>query len=185
MSMKNSADAYGLVTRANHWISGLLFIGLIALGIYMAGLPKSPGKFELYDIHKALGVILLGLVVIRLVWLKVSPNPAVIASKRSEEVLAHIVRGFLYLGLILMPLSGWMMSNAGGHEVEVFGWFTMPQIVPENETIGGIAKAVHAIAGQFILPAAILLHIAGAWKHHFVYKDATLTRMLGRKAPQK
>ncbi|MGC9386509.1 MAG: cytochrome b [Hydrogenovibrio sp.] len=184
MSVKNSSQTYGLVTRANHWITAVLFIGMIAFGIYMADLPKSPDKFELYDIHKSIGVIVLALVVLRLVWLKVSPNPPVIASKRSEEILAHSVRGILYLGLILMPLSGWVMSNAGGHEVAVFGWFTMPQIVPENETIGGIAKGVHAIAGQFILPLAILLHIAGAMKHHFVYKDATLKRMLGRDVPK-
>lgn len=185
MNVKNSAEAFGLVTRMNHWISALLFIGLIALGIYMADLPKAPSKFELYDIHKSLGVILLGLVMIRLVWLKLSPNPSVIANNRLEHILAHSVRGILYIGLIMMPVSGWVMSNSGGHEVAVFDWFTMPMIVPENEAINGVAKTVHSVLGAWILPLIIFVHFAAAMKHHFIMKDPTLARMTGLKAPTK
>ncbi|KUJ72514.1 cytochrome b [Thiomicrospira sp. WB1] len=176
----NNDSAYGLVTRANHWLSAILVIGLIGLGIYMTGLPDSPDKFELYDVHKALGIGVLGLIILRLIWLKLSPNPPILPAKRWEEVLAHSVRGLLYLSLLIMPFSGWAMSSAGGHEVSFFGLFTLPALVPESEAIGDVAKTVHAFVGNILFPALILLHIAGALKHHFIYKDNTLKRMLGR-----
>jgi len=181
MQLYNHATGYGWVTRFNHWLSAILVIGLIALGVYMTGLPDSPDKFELYDLHKAVGIGVLALILIRLLWLKISPNPKLLPAKRLEHILAHSVRGLLYLSLLAMPLSGWAMSSAGGHDVSFFGLWTLPPLVPENETLGTVAKTLHAVIGQFVFPALIGLHIAGALKHHFVYRDATLKRMLGKK----
>lgn len=180
MMLKNSAERFGIITRANHWLNALLIISVIALGMYMVDLPREPETFKLYNIHKSLGVLLLALIIWRLIWLKVSPNPALLPSKPWEHTLAHGVRGLLYLALIIAPVSGWMMSNAAGHGVNFFHLFTLPYIVPESETLSAIVKPIHVITGKIILPALILLHIAGALKHHFVYKDATLKRMLGR-----
>ena len=178
--LKNTASSYGLVSRANHWISAALFIALIALGIYMHELPKSPEKFELYDLHKSLGIGLFVLMMLRLIWLKISPNPEQISHTKFERILGHAVKGILYLAMILLPISGWIMSNSGGHEVAFFDFFVLPQIVGENETIHQISEAIHGTAGPLMI-IIVLLHIAGAFKHHFVYKDETLKRMLGKK----
>ncbi|HHT00585.1 MAG TPA: cytochrome b, partial [Thiomicrospira sp.] len=78
-----------------------------------------------------------------------------------------------------MPISGWIMSNSGGHDVSFFTLFTLPNIVGENETIHEIAEEIHGTAGTLLI-AIVLLHIAGALKHHIVYKDATLLRMMGK-----
>jgi cytochrome b561 len=180
MQIKNTETKFGVVTRANHWLSAILVIGMIALGIYMEGLPDAPSKFELYDLHKAIGIGILMLIVLRLIWLKISPNPPLLPMKRSEQILAHSVRGLLYLSLLIVPLSGWVMSNAAGHDVSFFNLFTLPQFVPESETLSGIAKGVHALVAKILLPLLIVLHVAGAIKHHVVYKDNTLNRMLGR-----
>ncbi|HHS99391.1 MAG TPA: cytochrome b [Thiomicrospira sp.] len=178
--LKNTSTSYGVVSRANHWISALLFIGLIALGMYMHELEKSPEKFELYDLHKSLGIGLFLLMMLRLIWLKISPNPEQISKNKFEHILGHAVKGILYLAMIMLPISGWVMSNSGGHEVAFFDFFVLPQIVGENETINAIAKAVHGTAGPLMI-LVVLLHVAGALKHHFVYKDDTLKRMLGKK----
>ncbi|MEA3404120.1 MAG: cytochrome b [Pseudomonadota bacterium] len=178
--LKNTPTSYGVVSRANHWISAFLFIGLIALGMYMHELEKSPEKFELYDLHKSLGIGLFLLMMLRLVWLKISPNPEQLSKNKFEHILGHAVKGILYLAMIMMPISGWVMSNSGGHEVAFFDFFVLPQIVGENETIHEIAKAIHGTAGPLMI-LVVLLHIAGALKHHFVYKDDTLKRMLGKK----
>lgn len=177
--LKNTDTTFGLVSRANHWLSAILFIALIALGIYMEGLPKSPDKYELYDLHKSLAVGLMALIVLRFIWLKLSPNPAQLSANKTEHILGHSVKGILYLALIIVPMSGWIMSNSGGHEVSFFGLFNLPQIVEESEAINEIAKTIHGLTPLIIL--VILLHVAGALKHHFVYKDNTLLRMLGRK----
>lgn len=180
MKLYNDANTYGLVSRANHWISAFLFIGLIALGIYMHELPKSPEKFELYDLHKSLGIGLFALMMLRLVWLKISPNPEQISRNRFEHILAHSVKGILYLAMIMLPISGWVMSNSGGHEVAFFNLFTLPYLVGENETVHEIAETIHGTMGPLMI-AIIALHIVGALKHHLVYKDDTLKRMLGKK----
>ncbi|WP_028486180.1 cytochrome b [Thiomicrorhabdus chilensis] len=180
MKLYNDTNAFGLVSRANHWISAFLFIGLIALGIYMHELPKSPEKFELYDLHKSLGIGLFVLMMLRLVWLKISPNPEQISHNRFEHILAHSVKGILYLAMIMMPISGWIMSNSGGHEVAFFNLFTLPNLVGENETVHEIAEGIHGTMGPLMI-LVIALHIAGALKHHLIYKDNTLKRMLGKK----
>lgn len=177
--LKNSELNYGLVTRANHWLSAFIFIGLIALGLYMSDLEKSPEKLELFDLHKSLGVGIFMLMMLRLVWLKVSPNPQQISKAKFEHILGHAVKGILYLAMIIMPISGWVLSNAAGHEVAFFNLFTLPNIVAENDSLHEFAEDFHGTTGQVMI-AVILLHIAGALKHHFVYKDATLLRMLGK-----
>lgn len=178
--LKNTANSYGLVSRANHWMSAFLFIGLIALGIYMHELPKSPEKFELYDLHKSLGIGLFMLMMLRLVWLKISPNPEQLSKNKFEHILGHAVKGLLYLAMILMPISGWIMSTTGGHDVSFFNLFTLPVLIGENEMVHEIAKGIHGLVGPLMI-LVVLLHIAGAMKHQFVYKDDTLKRMLGKK----
>jgi cytochrome b561 len=180
MQLKNTEHRYGLVTRANHWLNAVIMISVIALGIYMVDLPREPATFELYGLHKSLGVLLLALIIWRLIWLKRSPNPPLLPSKPWEHTLAHSVRGLLYLAMIIAPLSGWLMSNSAGHGVDFFGLFNLPTLVAENESLNAIVKPIHVITGKIVLPILILLHIGGALKHHFVYKDATLKRMLGR-----
>lgn len=180
MQFKNTNDRFGLTTRLNHWINAALVIGVIGLGIYMVDLPREPATFELYNIHKSLGVLLLALIIWRFIWLKLSPNPALLPSKPWEQKLAHSVRGLLYLALVIAPLSGWLMSNSGGHAVNFFHLFELPTLVSESEAINAVVKPIHVITGKILLPILILLHIAGAIKHHVIYKDATLKRMLGR-----
>jgi cytochrome b561 len=68
------------------------------------------------------------------------------------------------------------MSSAGGFPATFFGLFALPAILPKNETLFMITRTVHAFAAYGIL-ALLALHVAGALKHHFLDKDATLQRM--------
>lgn len=177
MSAMNTESAYGSISRLNHWITAALFIGLIALGLYMEGLPKGPAKGELIQIHKGLAIALMALVVFRFAWRFVSPGPAMVhTGKPLEQKLAVAVHALLFLGLVAMPLSGWIMSNAGGHPAGFFGLFNLPTLVDKSETIREISAAIHGLLGKAMI-AVIALHLAGALKHHFVYRDDTLRRM--------
>ena len=88
-----------------------------------------------------------------------------------------------------MPLSGFVMSATGGYGVSVFGLELVAfnpspsnpmEALPINESLAFIGHIMHSFGGQ-VLILAVLLHIAGALKHHFVDKDGTLQRMLGNK----
>jgi len=169
--------SYHFISKSFHWVVALMMVGLLAVGFYMSGLEGSPFKFGLYRWHKSFGIVVLGLAVLRLGWRFYQGVPEGVAThKRWETLLSKMTHVVLYLGIFAMPLSGWLMSSAGGYGVSVFGMFKMPDLIGENKALGGVFNQVHEILGMVIL-AAVILHLAGAAKHHFVDQDETMRRM--------
>lgn len=182
MALKNTPTSFGLVSRANHWISAFAFILAIGTAIYAVEfMEKGPDRSDLMQLHFSLGVSIFGLMILRMIWLKVSPNPQPIGTNRKEIVLSHIVKGFLYLAMLGLPITGYVMVSLNGGDINVFGQFILPNVfdVDKESTLRAVAKFVHVYVGFFIT-AIVALHIAGALKHHFVLKDNTLLRMLGK-----
>lgn len=166
-------------TIALHWITGVLFIGVIILGLYVEGLPRSPEKFELLGIHKSLGVIILAVALIRIIWrFKEGPITGVPEQNRALQILAKGVQHLLLLATLLMPISGIMMNTGGGRALEVFGL----EILAAGEKIewlGSLGHTIHVIAAKIII-ALIVLHVIGALKHQLVNRDHAIERMFGR-----
>ena len=178
MQWRNTSEHYGVVAKSFHWVIALLVIGLLGVGLYMESLDPSPLMFKLSFWHKSFGITVLALVAARLVWRFMNTHPHSLPTHAGwEKTLAKITHGLLYLALFAMPLSGWIMSSAKGFSVNVFGWFTLPDLVGESEQIGSIARSIHGYAG-YALIVLIGLHFAGAMKHHVIDKDSTLRRML-------
>jgi len=170
-------DTYNKLAKFFHWVIGLLFLGLLAVGFYMEALDRSAFKFELYGIHKALGITVLALAVLRIIWRFIRPAPGHIDTHKPwERALSKLVHFILYAGILAMPLSGWVMSSAGGHAVSFFGLFEVPPIVGENKDLGTLARQIHELAAYAML-GALALHFGGAAKHHIIDRDVTLTRM--------
>ncbi|MHA2716923.1 cytochrome b [Vibrio owensii] len=162
-----------------HWITGLAFIGVFALGLYMVDLPRSPEKFEWYGIHKSLGAIILVVALIRLVWrLKEGALPPASKMPAWQDKAAKAVHGILLLATLAMPISGIAMSAGGGRAVDIFGWVIIAE-GPETPWLQEIGSTIHHSAVE-ILIAVFVLHVAGAIKHQVVDKDGTISRMLGR-----
>lgn len=172
-------------TRLLHWAIALLMIGLLAVGWAMATFEL----YALYPLHKAIGVLALLLIVPRAVMrlLQGWPQPVGRYGALAHGV-ALLVHWLLLAGTVLMPLSGIVMSGAGGHGVSVFGWQLIAEnpdpanpgdVLPFNAAWAGLGHTVHELAG-YVLMAAVLLHVLGALKHHVVDRDRTLLRMLGR-----
>lgn len=180
MQIKNTDTSYGLISKSMHWIIGGLMIFLLYLGITMEAMPPSPDKWQAYGLHKALGILVLALVIARIIWKHIAGKmPPIETHKSWERMLSTAVHVLLYLGMIGLPLSGWVMSSAGGHPIHFFGLFEVPPIVGENKEIGDIAHSIHGLAGSAII-AAIALHFIGAAKHHILDKDSTVMRMVSK-----
>lgn len=177
--LHNTDQKFGIVSRANHWMSAIIVISLIAIGLFMTELDKGETRSTLYGLHKSLGVGIFLLVILRLIWLKISPNPLSLSDSELEQKMANIAKTILYLGMILLPLSGWIMSNSGGHSVNFFQLFSLPMIMSENEMVHEIAEEVHELLANLMM-VVIALHVLAAFKHHFMDKNATLIRMLGK-----
>lgn len=179
MSRQVTDGSYGAVARFLHWATALVVLFLLGLGLYMEGLDFSTTKLSLYGLHKSFGFLVLGLVVVRILWRAGHAAPAALPTHAPwERLLARVTHIFLYLGLLGMPLSGWLMSGAADFPHTFFNLFSMPDIVPgKNEALFGAMRTAHGLCGWALI-AAIALHAAGALKHHLLDRDATLRRML-------
>jgi cytochrome b561 len=82
--------------------------------------------------------------------------------------------------MILVPLSGYIMSNAGGYPMNFFGMGELPALIGKSKALGEIAHEAHEIMG-FAMLALIVLHVAGAMKHRMKDRNGEsdiLKRML-------
>lgn len=179
MCLKNTKDSYGLVAKIFHWPMALIILGLILVGLYMSSIAPSPEKLQMIYYHKSFGILILWLVGLRIIWRAFSTQPAAIENHRSwERLLAKLVHLFLYIAMIGMPLSGWLMSSAGEYPVPFFG-LEMPDLVSKDPDLGKLMYNVHEVLA-YMLIVVIGLHSLGALKHHFIDKDETLKRMAAR-----
>jgi cytochrome b561 len=189
--MRDSKQKLSAATVALHWTVAATIFGLWPLGYYMA----TTRKYSLWPLHQSTGDVLLVVILIRLAWRFKNgwPQPVSVYSL-VERSLARIVHWTLVVALVVMPLSGLVSTYAGGYDVTVFGWQILPdnpnhaivaadaihklKVTPRNGTLHDDLQVVHRVVA-WILATAVLLHIAGALKHHLVDKDGTLRRMLG------
>lgn len=173
---RNTDNQWGFVSRLLHWGMAIFIIGMLAGGLYMASLPNSPFKFALYDVHKAIGVLILLFLIFRFIWRLSQKVPTLLRLPQPQQFLAKISAPIMYLILFIMPLSGIVMSQAGGYPINVFGRFTLPQMIDKNPELGKMAVAIHQTTA-WILIAFIILHTLAAFYHQFCRKDYLLIRM--------
>jgi len=169
---------YTRTAIALHWLIALIVFGLFPLGFYMHDLPLSPYKLQLYSYHKWAGMTVLLLAVLRVLWrLTHRPPPFVPGLPRWQAFVAHVVHHGLYLLVLAVPVSGWMMSSALGFPVVWFGVLPLPDLVAKNKELGELLKLVHAVLNYGLL-LLVFAHITAALLHHMVDRDGTLARML-------
>ncbi len=174
----NSNDKYGFIAKTLHWVIAVFIIGLIVAGLYMTDMEAGDDKWALYNLHKLFGIIVLGLIIFRIIWKILNKGKPVMLDSYSkiERIMAASVHGMLYIMMLVMPLSGWLMSSFGGYSVMLFGIDVMLP-VEKDKDMGSIFSEIHHL-GWYVFVALLALHIVGALKHHFIDKDDTLKRML-------
>jgi cytochrome b561 len=155
---------------------------MLGLGLYMADLPKGPWKGELFDLHKSFGILVLMLGAVRIGWRLGNPWPGPVDTVPPwQRKLARVLHLLLLAMMLALPLSGWAMSSAGDHPVSFFGLFTLPPLLAVDKDLGKSLSEVHEVLAWTLL-ALLVLHVGAALRHHFIARDATLRRMLGRAA---
>lgn len=183
--MRNTVTGYGWLAIVFHWTMAILIVFMLALGLYMHELPLTdPATFQLYQLHKSIGFVVLALATLRILWRFANPSPKLPDAMKSwEKVAAHLGHAGLYALMFALPLSGWLMVSASpwGIPTIVFNVLPIPHLpVPEflgsKEAAEAFLKNVHAFAAYFLI-ALLVVHIAAALKHHFINRDGTLQRM--------
>lgn len=183
MSASNTAHNYGSVAKSFHWLTALLIITLIPLGIIANGAEYGTSeqlalKAWLFSMHKTLGVTVFFVALARIAWALKQPKPnGLHPERKAESWLAETIHWLLYGSLVLVPLTGWIHHAATAGFAPI--WWPFGQSLPfvaKSESTAELFSGLH-IVFERVLAASIILHIAGALKHHFIDKDATLKRM--------
>ena len=155
-----SGVRYTTVAIGLHWLMVVLLMGMVSVGVYMSDLQLSPQKLQLYSWHKWGGVT--------------ASMPPLL------QRAAHAGHIALYLLMIAIPLSGWLMSSAKGFQTVYFGVLPIPDLLVKNEELGKALKQVHELL-NWALILLVLGHVGAAIKHHFIDKDGLLWRMSLRR----
>ena len=175
-----ASSTYQAYTRSAiflHWFMALALAANFILGLTMSDLPLSPQKLQFYSWHKWAGITLLGLVTLRLIWRVIKRPPELLPAPLWQQRAAKISHVLLYGLMFAIPLSGWLMSSAGGFTVSYLGVLPLPDLVGKDKELFETLKEVHETL-NFILLGLVILHVLAALKHHFVDRDASLRRIL-------
>ena len=176
---------YTATAKGLHWLMALMILGLLALGFYMEDLPLSPEKLQFYAWHKWAGVTVFVLVWLRLLWRVAHRPPAYPPSMSGlQQRLAHAGHRVLYVLMIVIPLSGWLMSSAKGVQTVWFGVLPLPDLIGRDKALGKQLADLHSALNIGLL-LLIGGHAAAALFHHLVHKDDILRRMLPGRANPK
>lgn len=161
-----------------HWLIALAIIATFTLGLYMTGLQLSPTKLKIYAWHKWAGVTIWLLVWVRVFWRITHRPPALpMTMPHWQQTAATLMHMLIYLLMIAIPVSGWLMSSAKGFQTVYFAIVPLPDLVAKNKALGDQLATVHEVL-NFTMAGLILAHAAAAIKHHIIDRDDVLTRML-------
>jgi cytochrome b561 len=132
-----------------------------------------------------MGMLVLTLVVLRLVWRLATPAPPLPATMPAwERIAARVSHALLYLVMLGMPLSGWVISSASGVPFKIFRRIALPPITAADKHVAELAALVHFSLGV-LLAAILIVHIGAALRHHFIQRDNVLIRMLPTRTLSK
>lgn len=171
-------ERYSRVAVALHWAMAALVLTNLAGGLIAANFEGELRRVVL-DLHKSIGLVILGLSLVRLAWRLYRPPP-VWAERRAawERPLATSVHVAFYFLMVLTPLLGWWVSSATvtRHAIVIVGFHAPFLPVERGADLATAARDTHRVLA-WTLMALLGLHIGAALRHRFIARDNALARM--------
>jgi len=177
---------YNNVAKTLHWLIALLIITMLALGWTMENVDKgNPYRFQMFQLHKSIGITILLLSLMRLTWRLMHRAPPLPETMPAwEKFAARATHVLFYVFMIGMPLTGWAIVSSSPLNLPtyLFGYIHWPDlpVLPElanKREVSHVFGAIHGW-GAYILAALLVLHVGAAVKHHWINRDDVLIRML-------
>jgi cytochrome b561 len=184
--LRNTVYCWGTLAKLLHWGMAALILAQIGLGLIAASWRVSPLKLELFFWHKSIGMLIVLFVLIRLLWRACNPTPVLPEGTPGwERIAARSSHLLLYMLMLALPLTGWIVNSASNIPFRIFWLIPLPAIVAPDELTADLFALVHR--GLFVMITVILtVHIGAALWHHFVKRNNVLVRMLpGRRSPHE
>ena len=180
MSTTEQATRYSRGAIILHWLIALLIIGNFIGAWTSEDLPRDQ-RMVMMGYHKATGVVILLLTLVRIGWRLVYRPPAMLETLKGWEAMLARVTHLLFYGLMLaVPLAGLGLHSAfsKGKPVSLFGLADFPALpVGWDKPTIGLFHELHEVTATAML-VLLGLHLAAALKHQFLDRDGTLARMV-------
>lgn len=180
--LRNTGRSWGAPAKLLHWAVAALVFVQFALGWAAASWRLSPTKLDLFVWHKSTGMVILALMIVRVAWRWANPAPALPADMPPlERRGARASHFFLYVLLLLMPVTGWIVNSAANIPFRMFWLIPVPAIVEPDKAMADVAARAHFVL--FVALSLLLaVHVGAALRHHFLKRNDVLVRMLPGKA---
>jgi cytochrome b561 len=181
MQLRNSADGYGAVPQALHWLTVVLVAVAWTIGTFGEEFPKGAARAAGLFVHISAGLAILAVLSIRLLWRIADPPPLAEPTKLGIWLdragrLAHFA---LYALLIAVPVAGIVLLFARGNALPLFALIEIPSPWVADRAFSRSVKGVHELLANATVVLAAF-HAAAALVHHWILRDRTLVRMLPR-----
>jgi cytochrome b561 len=178
MPLRNTRAEYGLISKLLHWSIALPMIVLIPIGWYMTGLSdEDVWYWRLLELHESLGLIVFALILIKLVWLLRSPNPALMPGLAAwERLAARCVHAFFIAATVFLPVTGFLYVASDGEPVDLYNIVEIPAVGEFSKAVRDRLFDLHEYVA-YTCAALILVHILAALKHHFLDSKGSLGRI--------
>ena len=173
----SQAKSFPTSAKVLHWLSAVLIISMLFLGVSMIQ-SLATWQNTALQLHQSFGVVVLLLVVVRLLnRLRFNPPALPAEITGMQHFAAKAVQVLLYMLMIALPISGWLMRNAAGLPVSFFGAFNLPILVSQGLESYGLYREAHGIIAWSLF-GVIVLHISAALQHGLIRQDSVLPSML-------
>jgi cytochrome b561 len=178
-SVVKPGGRYTLTAQALHWITAALMFIVLPVAWVMMNMPETAARRSLlFTLHKSIGLTIVMIVALRLAWRAKHPAPPLGARLNGwEKGTAIVSHWMLYVVLVGMPVSGYLLDATGGYPISYFGLFSVP-VLSKSPAFASAATWVHVAIGQWIVYSLILLHMAATVWHVSLRRDGVLDRML-------
>lgn len=175
----NTQGRYTRTAIVLHWLVLVLLVAQYAIGWTMPHIGRNTPVSTLISLHFSIGVVILGLIVVRLIWRIIHGEPAAEAGIPPWQVhSARVIHWLLYLLLLVVPLLGWVNASYRGMPIMLFGLVPVPQLVGVHAAGWGWTGDIHTLVAEFGILPLVGLHVAAALYHYFIRRDRVLQRML-------
>ncbi|WP_099865272.1 cytochrome b [Pararhizobium haloflavum] len=178
--LRNSKTSFGWIAIGMHWGIAILLVCQFALGVTMVDVEDQRRAFDLIQLHKSLGFLLLCLIVLRLGWrltnrFPVEPADLAVAFCHASR-MSH---GALYAIMLALPLTGWALVSASTLAIPtlVFGTLIVPDLpLTRLESAEGAWRATHEALG-WLGVGLVGLHVGASIWHELTLGQPFLRRI--------
>jgi cytochrome b561 len=177
---------YNTTALTLHWVMAALMAINVALIWFINMIPDNWVRPAI-DTHKSTGILILGLVILRVLWRMARTPPPLEEMARWEKTAAHLGHFTLYVLMFALPLSGWLhdsaWKDAAKFPMQLFYLMPWPRISWISSLEPETKQYLHVLFGavhrylSYIFYALFIAHVLGALKHQFIDGKPELQRM--------